>query len=188
MSTGYKSHCHYSPDVKYLHFRLCSCGPISPALLSSGRVDRARPLLRPVHDHGQKPVPCAPNWDLAHISDDDVCRSLGSPHLPHRRHWPLPSAGGTGGCVPLPPSCGGWGPQPRYPAGRPPRPPRYVRQSPELATIMNGNGQAALIRSGRPLTLVLLRSRRTSVTPGTFLPQADAAWMRVHAAGVAQRC
>src|SRR6266568_6634883 len=37
MSTGYKSHCHYLPDVKYLHFRPGSCSRTSPALLSSGR-------------------------------------------------------------------------------------------------------------------------------------------------------
>ena len=40
MSTGYKSQCHYLPDVKYLHFRPGSCGRTWPALLSSDRVHR----------------------------------------------------------------------------------------------------------------------------------------------------
>src|SRR5689334_12047771 len=49
MSTGYKSHFHYLPDVKFLHFRPASSSWTSPALLSNagrarGRVDpRARP-------------------------------------------------------------------------------------------------------------------------------------------------
>ena len=49
MSTGYKSHFHYLPDVKFLHFRPASSSRTSPALLSNagrarGRVDpRPRP-------------------------------------------------------------------------------------------------------------------------------------------------
>ena len=48
MGTGYKSHFHYLPDVKFLHFRPGSCSLTSPALLSSGGVERVgRVDLRP---------------------------------------------------------------------------------------------------------------------------------------------
>ena len=40
-----------------------------------------------------------------------------SPHLPHRHHWPLPSAGGTAVVCPYPRLSGAVCPSPRYPAG-----------------------------------------------------------------------
>jgi hypothetical protein len=66
------------------------------------------------------------------------------PHLPHRQPWLLPPAGGPGGCVPLPPSCGGWVSQPPPPGWQDRRDHHVTcRQNRETGVTVRDRGAAA---------------------------------------------
>ena len=73
-----------------------------------------QPFTVPADDRG--PDPRDPGSGPV-LRDDDACRPLGSPYVPHRHHWPLPSAGGIGVVCPYPHLAGVVCHSPHNPAG-----------------------------------------------------------------------
>src|SRR5215813_12584741 len=80
---------------------------------ASGSLDTAD-YVAPDRLHGRSlpysGPPAKRIWIWPVLRDDEVCRPLGSPHLPHRLHRPLASGGGTRVVCPYPHLAGLCGP------------------------------------------------------------------------------